>query len=75
MKYRSLWDRARIAEGVELLDRSLRFRPAGPYQIQAAIAAWHAQDQTDWPQIAALYGELLRLWPSPVGPGTSRRGG
>jgi RNA polymerase sigma-70 factor (ECF subfamily) len=63
---RSLWDRARIAEGVELLDRSLRFRPAGPYQIQAAIAALHAQDQTDWPQIAGLYGELLRLWPSPV---------
>jgi RNA polymerase sigma-70 factor (ECF subfamily) len=44
MKYRSLWDRARIAEGVELLDRSLRFRPPGPYQIQAAIAALHAQD-------------------------------
>ena len=63
---RSLWDRPRIAEGVELLDRSLRFRPAGPYQIQAAIAALHAQDRTDWPQIAALYSELLRLWPSPV---------
>jgi RNA polymerase sigma-70 factor (ECF subfamily) len=62
----SLWDRPRIAEGVELLDRSLRFRPAGPYQIQAAIAALHAQDRTDWPQIAALYSELLRLWPSPV---------
>jgi RNA polymerase sigma-70 factor (ECF subfamily) len=63
---RSLWDHARIAEGVELLDRSLRFRAAGTYQIQAAIAALHAQDRTDWPQIAALYGELLRLWPSPV---------
>jgi RNA polymerase sigma-70 factor (ECF subfamily) len=63
---RSLWDRARIAEGVELLDRALRLRPAGPYQIQAAIAALHAQDSTDWPQIAALYDELLRIWPSPV---------
>jgi RNA polymerase sigma-70 factor, ECF subfamily len=63
---RSRWDRARIVEGVELLDRALRLRPAGPYQIQAAIAALHAQDRTDWPQIAALYAELLRLWPSPV---------
>jgi RNA polymerase sigma-70 factor, ECF subfamily len=63
---RSLWDRARIAEGVELLDRSLCFRPAGPYQIQAAIAALHAQDQTDWPQIAALYGVLAVIHPSPV---------
>jgi RNA polymerase sigma-70 factor (ECF subfamily) len=63
---RSLWDRERIAEGVALLDRALRLRPAGPYQIQAAIAALHAQDRTDWPQIAALYAELLRLWPSPV---------
>jgi RNA polymerase sigma-70 factor (ECF subfamily) len=63
---RSRWDRARIAEGVELLDRALRLRPAGPYQIQAAIAALHAQDRTDWPQVAALYDELLRLWPSPV---------
>ncbi len=63
---RSLWDRAHIAEGVDLLDRALRLRPAGPYQIQAAIAALHAQDRTDWPQIAALYSELLRIWPSPV---------
>jgi len=63
---RSLWDRARITEGIELLERSLRFRPAGPYQIQAAIAALHAQERTDWPQIAALYDELLRIWPSPV---------
>ena len=63
---RSRWDRARIAEGVELLDRALRLRLAGPYQIQAAIAALHAQDRTDWPQIAALYDELLRIWPSPV---------
>ena len=63
---RSLWDHARITEGIKLLDRSLRFRPAGSYQIQAAIAALHAQDRTDWPQIAALYDELLRIWPSPV---------
>jgi len=63
---RSPWDCARIAEGVELLDCTLRFRPAGPYQIQAAIAALHAEDRTDWPQITALYDELLRRWPSPV---------
>jgi RNA polymerase sigma-70 factor (ECF subfamily) len=63
---RSLWDRARIDEGVALLDRALLLRPAGPYQIQAAIGALHAQDRTDWPQIAALYSELLRVWPSPV---------
>lgn len=63
---RSRWDGARIAEGVDLLDRALRLGTAGPYQIQAAIAALHAQDRTDWPQIAALYAELLRCWPSPV---------
>jgi RNA polymerase sigma-70 factor (ECF subfamily) len=63
---RSLWDRAKIAEGVELVERALRLGPAGPYQIQAAIAALHAQDSADWRQIAALYEELLRIWPSPV---------
>jgi RNA polymerase sigma-70 factor (ECF subfamily) len=51
---------------VELVDRALRLGPAGPYQIQAAIAALHAQDSADWRQIAALYEELLRIWPSPV---------
>ena len=63
---RALWDRAKIAEGVELVERALRLGPVGPYQIQAAIAALHAQDRTDWRQIAALYEELLRIWPSPV---------
>jgi RNA polymerase sigma-70 factor (ECF subfamily) len=63
---RSLWDQAKIAEGVELVERALRLGPAGPYQIQAAIAALHAQDSADWRQIAALYEELLRIWPSPV---------
>jgi RNA polymerase sigma-70 factor (ECF subfamily) len=63
---RSLWDRAKIAEGMELVERALRLGPAGLYQIQAAIAALHAQDDADWRQIAALYEELLRIWPSPV---------
>jgi RNA polymerase sigma-70 factor (ECF subfamily) len=67
---RSLWDRAAIAEGVALLDQALTMRRAGPYQIQAAIAALHDEAltsaQTDWPQIAALYTTLARLTPSPV---------
>jgi len=67
---RALWDRAAIAEGVALLDRALALRRAGPYQIQAAIAALHDEAATaaatDWPQIAALYGTLARLTPSPV---------
>jgi len=67
---RSLWDRALIAEGVAVLDEALAMRRAGPYQVQAAIAACHATaagtDTTDWPQIAALYAELGRLAPSPV---------
>ncbi len=67
---RGRWDRARIAEGVEILDRTLRARRAGPYQIQAAIAALHAEaksmEATDWPQIAALYERLGRLLPSPI---------
>jgi len=67
---RGLWDRATIAEGVALLDRALALRRAGPYQIQAAIAALHDEAATaaatDWPQIAALYGTLARLAPSPV---------
>ena len=67
---RSRWDRAAIAEGVALLDRALALRRAGPYQIQAAIAALHDEaataEETDWPQIAALYTTLARLTPSPV---------
>ena len=67
---RARWDRGRIEEGVSLTQRALRMRHAGPYQVQAAIAALHAVPQrpedTDWPQIAALYNELLRLQPTPI---------
>lgn len=67
---RSLWDQRRIDEGRELVERALRARRPGPYQLQAAIALLHAESQrpedTDWTQIALLYGELLRLAPSPV---------
>jgi RNA polymerase sigma-70 factor (ECF subfamily) len=67
---RSRWDRERIGEGLELVDRALRMGRVGTYQLQAAIAALHSQAQsaaeTDWRQIAALYQELLRISPSPV---------
>jgi RNA polymerase sigma-70 factor, ECF subfamily len=67
---RALWDRARIDEGLRVLDRALSLRRPGPYQLQAAIAALHAQapsaDQTDWRQIALLYAELDRATGSPV---------
>jgi RNA polymerase sigma-70 factor (ECF subfamily) len=67
---RSLWDRTAIAEGLMLVDRGLKLGQAGPYQIQAAIAALHAQaahsSETDWPQIAALYEVLMRMNPSAV---------
>jgi RNA polymerase sigma-70 factor, ECF subfamily len=63
---RSLWDTAAIADGRELVERALRLRRVGPYQLQAAIAALHTEAETDWPQIVALYGELERLVPSPV---------
>jgi RNA polymerase sigma-70 factor (ECF subfamily) len=67
---RSRWDAAAIAEGTALLERALRHGRAGPYQLQAAIAALHADPQrpedTDWRQIAALYDELLRLAPTPA---------
>jgi RNA polymerase sigma-70 factor (ECF subfamily) len=67
---RSRWDAERITEGAELVERALRMRRPGPYQLQAAIAALHDQaserDATDWPQIAVLYGALARLAPSPV---------
>ncbi len=67
---RTLWDRARIAEGIEVLDRAGAMRTPGPYQLQAAIAATHAEaeswDDTDWHQIVVLYDTLLRMSDSPV---------
>jgi len=67
---RGRWDRGLIAEAVALLDRALALRRPGPYQIQAAIAALHAEagayEQTDWEQIRLLYDRLDRLTPSPV---------
>jgi RNA polymerase sigma-70 factor, ECF subfamily len=63
---RSLWDVDRMAEGGAELDRALALRRRGPYVVQAALAALHADDPPDWPQIAALYGELARLTGSPV---------
>jgi RNA polymerase sigma-70 factor, ECF subfamily len=63
---RSLWDTAQIAEGREVLDRALALHGAGPYVVQAAIASLHVDEPRDWPQIAALYGELVRLTGSPV---------
>jgi len=67
---RTRWDRETIEEGVSLLDAALRRGRPGPYQVQAAIAACHATAPdaaaTDWAQIAALYGELARMMPTPV---------
>jgi RNA polymerase sigma-70 factor, ECF subfamily len=67
---RSLWDHAEIAEGSALIEQTLRIGRAGPYQLQAAIAAVHAEaptaDATDWPQIAALYEVLASCDPSPI---------
>jgi len=67
---RSLWDRGQIAEGVALVERALAARRAGPYVLQAAIAAVHAEAATpaatDWAEIVGLYDVLLRLAPSPV---------
>jgi RNA polymerase sigma-70 factor (ECF subfamily) len=67
---RMLWDREEIAEGLDLVERALRAGPAGPYVLQAAIAAVHAgapaAADTDWPQIAGLYDELYRRLPTPV---------
>lgn len=66
---RRLWDAEKIREGVALAESALRDGP-GPYSVQAAIAAIHAQarsaDETDWPQIAALYSVLMNMQPSPV---------
>jgi len=63
---RSLWDAAKIDEGRRVLDRALAQRHAGPYQVQAAIAALHAEPETDWREIACLYGVLAARQPSPV---------
>ncbi|HUP31487.1 MAG TPA: sigma-70 family RNA polymerase sigma factor [Gaiellaceae bacterium] len=63
---RSRWDAGRAEEGRRALDRALSLRCPGPYQLQAAIAALHLEEETDWRQIAALYGRLLELAPSPV---------
>jgi RNA polymerase sigma-70 factor (ECF subfamily) len=67
---RSLWDRNLIAEGIGLVERALESRRFGPYTLQAAIAAVHAEAasaaETDWEQIAELYEVLLRAEPSPV---------
>jgi RNA polymerase sigma-70 factor (ECF subfamily) len=67
---RTLWDRKRILEGLALIDKAMRSRNPGPYQIQAAIAALHARaakpEDTDWVQIEQLYGALEQHQPSPV---------
>jgi len=67
---RTLWDRAQIAEGVQLVERALRSRRVGPYALQAAIAALHAEAatpaDTDWGEVVGLYDVLMRVEPSPV---------
>ncbi|MBL8939755.1 MAG: RNA polymerase sigma factor [Archangium sp.] len=67
---RSKWDQAEIAEGLAVLDHVLGLRSPGPYQLQAAIAALHAQaktaGETDWPQIALLYEGLWQRVPTPT---------
>ncbi|MBP0111930.1 RNA polymerase sigma factor [Bradyrhizobium vignae] len=67
---RSLWNGTMIAEGLALIDKAMRHRRSGPYQIQAAIAALHARaatpGETDWTQIDLLYGALEVVQPSPV---------
>jgi RNA polymerase sigma-70 factor (ECF subfamily) len=67
---RGLWNQAMIAEGLALIDKAMRHRNSGPYQIQAAIAALHARatrpEDTDWVQIDLLYGALEVMQPSPV---------
>jgi len=67
---RSLWNREQIAEGGSLLKKALNSRRFGPYTLQAAIAAVHAETEsvaaTDWRQIVALYDQLVRIQPSPV---------
>ena len=67
---RSLWSRKMIEEGLALVDKALRHRKPGPYQVQAAIAALHARaatpEDTDWTEIDLLYGLLEQMQPSPV---------
>jgi len=63
---RSLWDYGQIAEGRTALDRALALGGRDPYVLQAALAALHVDEPQDWPQIAALYGELARLSGSSV---------
>lgn len=67
---RSRWDRAEIEEGLSWVQKALRLRRIGPYQLQAAIAAVHAEapsaEATDWPQIIGLYGRLMQLAPNPI---------
>lgn len=67
---RALWDQAKIDRGLTLLDRAMQWRKAGPYQVQAAIAALHATapspETTDWRQIGLLYERLGEMRPSPV---------
>jgi RNA polymerase sigma-70 factor (ECF subfamily) len=63
---RALWDQERIREGLAKLERAVRLRRPGEYQLQAAITAVQIEDPTDWAQIAELYGALGRLNPSPV---------
>ncbi|MBK8278602.1 MAG: RNA polymerase sigma factor [Nitrospira sp.] len=67
---RSLWNRAQISEGISLVERALSMKCVGPYTLQAAIAAVHAESsssgETDWAQIIALYDLLLRVEPSPI---------
>jgi len=67
---RSLWNQEQISEGITLVEQALLSRRFGPYTLQAAIAAVHAEASeaasTDWPQVAALYTELHRISPSPV---------
>ena len=67
---RTLWDRVQIGEGAAIVERALRMRRPGPFQLQAAIAALHAEperpEDADWHQIVALYGVLLGVQPSPV---------
>jgi RNA polymerase sigma-70 factor (ECF subfamily) len=67
---RARWDAGRIREGERALERAMRLRRPGPYQLQAAIAALHVRaptpEETDWAQIAELYGALARATPSPT---------
>jgi RNA polymerase sigma-70 factor (ECF subfamily) len=67
---RSLWKEKLIAEGLALIDKAMRHRASGPYQIQAAIAGLHSRaarpEETDWKQIDLLYGALEIMQPSPV---------